>query len=71
MAEPPRQPAQDSPDPEHGTETPAHHSAPKPHAPSEHHSGLGLVVFGTVVIVLGLGAFMVYAYLRSNAISIF
>lgn len=30
-----------------------------------------MLIFATVVIVLGLGALMVYAYLRSNAISIF
>lgn len=34
-------------------------------------SGAGLAVAATVVIVLGLGALLVYAYLRSNGISIF
>lgn len=66
MAEPPKQ-TQDSPAPaEHTAKTPMHQATPKPHG-----SGLGMLIFATVVIVLGLGALMVYAYLRSNAISIF
>ena len=38
-----------------------------PKAPS---SGVGLAIFATIVIVLGLGAMIVYAYLRTNGISI-
>ncbi len=34
-------------------------------------SGVGLAVFATIVVVLGLGAMLVYAYLRSNGISVF
>lgn len=67
MAEPPKQQVQDSPAPAgHTAKVPVHQAAPKPHG-----SGFGMLTFATVVIVLGLGALMVYAYLRSNAISIF
>jgi len=66
MAEPPKQ-TEDAPAPaEHTAKMPVHQTAPKPHG-----NGLGVLIFATVVIVLGLGALMVYAYLRSNAISIF
>ncbi len=40
---------------------------PKP--PKVPGSGIGLAIFATVVIVLGLGAMMVYAYLRTNGVS--
>ena len=72
MAEPPKQ-VQDTPaPPAHAVKSAMHHSAAKPHVPPHPQgSGLGLVVAATVIIVLGLGAFMVYAYLRTNGISIF
>lgn len=46
--------------------------APKPPKPPKTRgSGVGLAVFATIVIVLGLGALFVYAYLRTQGISIF
>ncbi len=39
--------------------------------PKQQRSGVGLAIFATVVIVLALGAMMVYAYLRTNHISVF
>lgn len=33
-------------------------------------SGVGLAVLATIIIVLGLGAMIVYAYLRTNGISV-
>jgi uncharacterized protein HemX len=43
----------------------------KPPKPSKTPgSGVGLAVFATIVIVLGLGAMMVYAYLRTKGIAI-
>ena len=33
--------------------------------------GVGLAVFATIIIALGLGAMIVYAYLRTNGISVF
>ena len=45
--------------------------AAKPKAPKQPHSGLGLIVFATVIIVLGLGAMVTYAYLRTQGISVF
>lgn len=51
--------------------TPVHHGGVQSHqANSGQRSGLGLVIFATIVIVFGLGACMVYAYLRTNGISI-
>ena len=38
--------------------------------PKTHGSGMGLAIVATVIIVLGLGALMVYAYLRTKGISI-
>ena len=39
--------------------------------PKKQSSGVGLAITATVVIVLGLGAMMVYAYLRTNHVSVF
>lgn len=33
-------------------------------------SGVGVAIFATLVIVLGLGTLMVYAYLRTNGIAV-
>ena len=41
---------------------------PKP--PRQPRTGVGLAVFATVVIVLGLAALMVYAYLRTQGVSL-
>ena len=38
----------------------------KPQAPKKPSSGVGLAVFGTVVIVLGLAGLAVYAYLKTR-----
>lgn len=47
--------------------------APKPpklqKPPKAHGNGVGLAIFGTIVIVLGLGALFVYAYLRTQGVS--
>jgi hypothetical protein len=40
----------------------------KPPKPSG--SGVGWAIFATIVVVLGLAALMVYAYLRTNNISL-
>lgn len=37
--------------------------------PKKPRTGVGLAVFATIVIVLGLGALMVYAYLRTNGVN--
>lgn len=42
--------------------------APKP--PKTPRSGAGLAIAATIIIVLGLAALFVYAYLRTNNISI-
>ena len=39
--------------------------------PKRHRSGVALAIIATIIIVLGLGALFVYAYLRTNHISIF
>jgi hypothetical protein len=39
--------------------------------PKRQGSGVGLAIFATVVIVIALAAMMVYAYLRTNHISVF
>ena len=39
--------------------------------PKQPGSGVGLAIFATIVIVLGLAALLVYAYLRTNNISLF
>jgi hypothetical protein len=33
-------------------------------------SGVGVAIFATLVVVLGLGTLMVYAYLRTNGIAV-
>lgn len=38
--------------------------------PKTPSSGVGMAIFATIIVVLGLGAMMVYAYLRTNGISI-
>lgn len=45
--------------------------AQKPARPVTSHrsSGAGLAIFATIVVVLGLGAMMVYAYLRTNGVA--
>jgi hypothetical protein len=40
-------------------------------APKTPGNGTGLAVAATIIIVLGLGAMMVYAYFRTKGISIF
>ena len=39
--------------------------------PKTQSSGVGLAIFATVVIVLALALMVVYAYLRTNHISVF
>lgn len=71
MAEPPKQAQQEATPPSDHAKAPSAHT-PKQHIPLQpRRSGMGLVVAATIVIVLGLGAFMVYAYLRTNGISMF
>ena len=48
---------------------PAKTANPKP--PKAQSSSVGLAIFATVVIVLALALMMVYAYLRTNHISVF
>ena len=43
--------------------------APVAKPPKAPKNGVGLAVFATIVIVLGLGALMVYAYLRTNGVN--
>lgn len=38
---------------------------------SQRKSGVGLAIFATIIIALGLGLLATYAYLRSNNISVF
>lgn len=40
-------------------------------APREPHMSMGPVILATVIIVLGLGVLFMYAYLRTNNISVF
>lgn len=48
---------------------PVTHAAPaKP--PKQHNSSVALAVIATIILVLGLGALFVYAYLRTNHLSI-
>ena len=47
---------------------PAPKSAPKPRA--QHDNGVGLAILASVIIVLGLAVLFVYAYLRSNGVSL-
>jgi len=42
-----------------------------PKQPKSRGSGVSLAVFATIVIVLGLGALFVYAYLRTQGINPF
>ena len=72
----PPQESQDGPHPApafHDAE-PAPLPAPQP-APAkpvkQPRSGVALAVVATVIVILGLGALFVYAYLRTNNISIF
>ena len=58
--------------PEDDSKKPAKEKAAKPAVtkpPKAPSSGVGLAIFATVIVVLGLGAMMVYAYLRTNGIS--
>lgn len=50
---------------------PAAKAAKLPKPPRARSSGVALAVTATIVIVLGLGALFVYAYLRSQGISTF
>jgi hypothetical protein len=45
--------------------------APVAKPPKRQGSGVGMAIFATVVIVIVLAALMVYAYLRTNHISVF
>ncbi len=40
-------------------------------SPKHRGSGVGLAIFATIVIVLGLAVLVVYAYLRTNHIQVF
>ena len=46
---------------------------PKPPKPPKQprQPGVGLAIFATIIIILGLGLLATYAYLRSNNISVF
>jgi len=79
-AEAPKMPPPDTavPAPVATAEPAAHHAHHRNHRtqapvskPPKAPGGAGLAVSATVVIVLGLGALLVYAYLRSNGISVF
>jgi hypothetical protein len=71
MAEPPKQPAQqDTPTPVDHAKTPQAHAAKQRVPLQPQRSGMGLVALATVIIVLGLGVCMVYAYLRTNGIRV-
>jgi hypothetical protein len=65
VAEAPQQSSESSVKPTHAAvKTHVTHQAKQP------TQGLGLVVFATIIIVLGLGVLIVYAYLRTKGISI-
>ena len=78
-AEPPKVPPKEERDNDPPQPTPhsaesAHHKPEKPAVakpPKQPGSSVGLAIFATIVIVLGLGALFTYAYLRTNNISIF
>lgn len=56
------------------TPTPAHHKAPETQAirpPKDQRSGVGLAIVATIIIVLGLAALFVYAYLRTKNVSLY
>lgn len=55
--------------PDKGQDRQTKPKAAKP--PKTPHSGVGLAVAATVIIVLGLAALFVYAYLRTNNISVY
>lgn len=69
---PPPMPADATPAAEtSGAKEQAKQAKPKvPKPPKTPRSGVGLAIAATVVIVLGLAALFVYAYLRTNNISI-
>jgi hypothetical protein len=53
---------------------PLHHQAAQAHTmhqPRQSQNGAGMAILATIIIVLGLGVLMLYAYLRTNGISVF
>ena len=70
---PPEEPAEKSDNPAETLEEPKKSKTPKPPKPPKQprQPGVGLAIFATMIIILGLGALATYAYLRTNNIAPF